>query len=59
MSPYVGIYFSKNYVRKNLLKLTDDEIKTIEKDNEKDPPEMAPGMPGSDQAMALSRETNN
>lgn len=56
MSPYVGIYFSKNYVRKHILRLTDDEIDKIEQENEEDPPEMAPGMPGSDQAMALSRE---
>lgn len=58
MSPYVGTYFSKNYVRKHILKLTDEDIEQIEKENEEDPPEMAPGMPGSDQAMALSRETN-
>ena len=58
MSPYVGIYYSKEYVRKNILKMTDDEIKQIEKDNEKDPVEIQPGMPGSDQAAALSRETN-
>jgi hypothetical protein len=58
MSPYVGMYYSKEYVRKNILKMTDDEIKQIEKDNEKDPVEIQPGMPGSDQAAALSRETN-
>jgi hypothetical protein len=58
MSPYVGVYYSKEYVRKNILKLTDDEIKQIENDNEKDPVEIQPGMPGSDQAAALSREVN-
>jgi hypothetical protein len=52
------MYYSKEYVRKNILKMTDDEIKQIEKDNEKDPVEIQPGMPGSDQAAALSRETN-
>lgn len=56
MTPYVGMYFSKNYVRKNILRLTDQEIEQIEKENEEDPPELQPGMPGSDQAMALSRE---
>jgi len=58
MSPYVGIYYSKDYIRKNVLRLTDDEIKQIEKENEQDPVEIQPGMPGSEQAAALSRETN-
>jgi len=58
MSPYVGIYYSKTYIRKNILKLTDDEIAQIEKENETDPVEIQPGMPGSEQAAALSRETN-
>ena len=57
MSPYVGVYFSKNYVRKEILKLSDDQIEQIEKENEEDAPVMQPGMPGSEQAMALSRET--
>lgn len=56
MSPYVGIYYSKNYVRKHVLKLTDEDIEQIERENEEDPPSMQPGMPGSDQAMALSQE---
>ena len=42
----------------NILKLTDDEIAQIEKENETDPVEIQPGMPGSEQAAALSRETN-
>jgi hypothetical protein len=56
MSPYVGVYFSKDYVRKKILKLTDDEIEQIEQENEEEPPTIQPGMPGSEQAMALSRE---
>jgi hypothetical protein len=58
MSPYVGVYFSKNYVRKEILKLTDDQIEQIEQENEEDAPQIQPGMPGSDQAMALSREVD-
>lgn len=58
MSPYVGVYFSKNYVRKEILKLTDDQIEQIEKENEEEPPQIQAGMPGSEQAMALSRETD-
>lgn len=56
MSPYVGVYFSKDYVRKNVLRLTDAEIEQIDQENETDPPEMQAGMPGSEQAAALSRE---
>ncbi len=56
MTPYVGTYFSKNYVRKNVLRLTDQEIRQIEKENQDDPLELQPGMPGSEQAAALSRE---
>lgn len=51
MSPYVGVYYSKNYVRKNVLKLTDEDIEQIEKENEEDPPSMQPGMPGADQML--------
>jgi len=58
MSPYVGIYYSKNYIRKNILKLSEAEIEQIEKENQSDPGEIQPGMPGSVQAAALSRETN-
>ena len=56
MSPYVGVYFSKQYIRKNVLKMTDAEIETIEQEIEDEPPTIQPGMPGSDQAAALSRE---
>lgn len=55
-SPYVGVYFSKNYIRKNILRMTDDEINAIEKENQEDPPEIQQGMPGSEQMAALSRE---
>lgn len=56
MTPYVGMYYSKNYVRKHVLKLTDNEIEQIEKENEEDPPALQPGMPGSEQAAELSQE---
>jgi len=59
MSPYVGVYFSKQYIRKNVLKMTDAEIETIEQEIEDEPPTIQPGMPGSDQAAALSRENIN
>jgi hypothetical protein len=57
IAPYVGVYYSKDYVRKNVLRLTTDEVKDIEKQNEQDPPEVQPGMPGSEQIMTLSKET--
>jgi hypothetical protein len=54
VSPFVGMYYSKDYVRKNILHLTEQEIKDIEKQNKDDPPEMQPGMPGAEQMIALS-----
>ena len=64
MTPYVGIYFSKDYIRKNILKLTPEDIEQIDKENEQDPMLLAPQDqqapeatgPGSEQAAALSRE---
>jgi hypothetical protein len=58
MTPYVGMYFSKNYVRKNILRMTDEDIERIEQENEEDPPMMPgqEGQPGSMQASALSNE---
>lgn len=57
--PYMGIYFSKAWVRKNILRLTEEDIKQIqkeiedEKQNEPQLPNGAdmnmPGMPGQDQ----------
>jgi hypothetical protein len=35
--PYVGMYLSKEFVRKKILKLTDEEIEEIEDQNEEDP----------------------
>ena len=52
MSPYVGMYFSKEYIRKNILKLTNDEIELIAKENKDDPVAIQPGMPGADQVIA-------
>ena len=37
MDEYIGTFWSKDWVRRNILNLTDDDIKTIEKDNKKDP----------------------
>jgi len=56
MTPYVGVYFSKNYIRKNILKLSDQEIEQIEQENEQDPLDVQPGAPGSMQAAELSKE---
>ena len=57
IAPYVGVYYSKDYIRKNVLHLTVEEVKEIEQENKNDPPEIQPGMPGADQIMTLSRET--
>jgi hypothetical protein len=42
MANYIGSLYSKEYVQKHILKLTDDEIAEIEAANEANPPEVAP-----------------
>lgn len=42
MANYIGSLYSKPYVQKNILKLTDEEIQQIEQDNEANPPEVPP-----------------
>ncbi len=37
MDEYIGLFWSKEWVRRNILKLSDDEIRQIAKDNKKDP----------------------
>lgn len=37
VNAYIGTYFSKNYVRKKILRMTDEEIKEIDDDNRNDP----------------------
>ena len=39
---YIGSLYSKEYVQKNILKLTDDEIAEIEASNEANQPEVPP-----------------
>jgi len=56
ITPYVGLYFSKDYIRRNVLKLTDKEVEQIAKQNEDDPMELQPGMPGADQAIAMDNQ---
>ena len=41
MDEYIGTFWSKDWVRRNILKLTDEDIKQIAKDNKEDP--MEPG----------------
>ena len=37
MDEYIGMFWSKDWVRRNILKLDDEMIKQIAKDNKKDP----------------------
>ena len=37
MDEYIGLFWSKDWVRRNILKLNDDDIAQIAKDNKKDP----------------------
>ena len=39
MDEYIGLFWSKDWVRRNILKLTDEDIKQIAKDNKEDPME--------------------
>lgn len=69
MNPYVGTYFSKDYIRRHILKLSTDEVEQISKENEQDAELQAQiqgqqdseqqTAPGSLQTAALSREVNN
>ena len=56
VQPYVGTYFSKEYVKKNILKLSDEDIARIDQQNQEDPPEQQGGEPGSLQSAELSKE---
>lgn len=38
VQPYVGLYYSQGYVKRNILRLTDDEIENIEKEIKEEPP---------------------
>jgi DNA-dependent RNA polymerase auxiliary subunit epsilon len=41
---YIGTLYSKVYIQKNILKLTDDDIAQIELDNKADPVQLEPAM---------------
>lgn len=51
IAPFVGVYYSKAYVRKNILRLSEDEVEQIDQENIEDPPEYQPGMPGHDEMV--------
>lgn len=38
VQPYVGLYYSQAFVKRNILRLTDDEIETIDKEIKEEPP---------------------
>jgi len=38
VQPYVGLYYSQGYVKRNILRLTDDEIENIDKEIKEEPP---------------------
>jgi hypothetical protein len=38
IQPYVGLYYSQGFVKRNILRLTDDEIENIEKEIGEEPP---------------------
>ena len=56
IQPYIGTYFSTSYVRKKVLRMTDQDVEQIEMENEEDPPPPAAGSPAALQAAELSSE---
>ena len=59
IQPYVGTYYSKQYVRKNVLQLSDEDIEIINQQNEEEPVEVMDtpqGQPSALQASELSKE---
>ena len=56
IQPYVGTYYSMQYVRKNILKMTDEQIQNIEDENQKEPPPPAPGSPEAQQAAEIGNQ---
>jgi hypothetical protein len=42
VAPFIGTMYSKEYVQENILKLSDDEIEEIKKQNDASPPEVSP-----------------
>ena len=44
MANFIGTLYSKEYVQKNILKLTDDDIAQIELQNAADPVQLEPAM---------------
>ena len=56
VQPFVGMYFSMNYVRKNILRMTDSQIEEIQNDNEQEPPPPAPGSPEAIQSSELNSQ---
>jgi len=48
VQPFVGYYFSKKYVERNILRMTDSEIQQMESEIEEEPPlPPPPGMDGN------------
>ena len=46
IQPYVGMYFSQEYVKKNILHMTEDEIENVAKEISQEPPIETPIVPG-------------
>lgn len=60
LDPYIGKYFSEQYVRDHVLRLTSEEQDRIEKENKETPPTPAPGaeMMGGEPSPAPPENTD-
>ena len=38
IEPYIGMYFSKKYVQKQVFRMSDDEIESMQKEIDAEPP---------------------
>lgn len=43
ISQYVDVYFTRDWVMKNILQMSDDEVKELEKQTKEEPPQEEPG----------------
>lgn len=55
MSQFVGMFYSKKYIQKHVLRLRDEEIEELEKEIAAEPPMMLPGEPDPNESAPSKR----
>lgn len=59
VQPYIGQFYSYEYIRKNVLRFSDEEIETMEQQIAEEPPPEQDGEPSAMQASTLTRQISN